>query len=117
MGAGNQISTILGLSSELESTEMQEHYTFILKELAQKMKDPVFRAGYETTPVDRSTHPEMYVLEFYHELGVLAISGLVDKNALLMLELYRLPAVWERLEPSLAMLRRSIPNAYGGLNI
>jgi hypothetical protein len=50
MRAGNQISTILGRSSELESTEMQEPYTFILQELAQKMKNPMFRAGFETAP-------------------------------------------------------------------
>lgn len=114
MRASNQINTALAIFAQSHGLQMEDRFGFVVNELPEKMQDPAFRAGYASTPVDRHTHPEMYVLDYYHQLGNFLILKLVDERVVMSQELLRATAFWQLLEPSIAILRRTTPLAYIG---
>lgn len=108
--ASNQLSIVLGYLSQVESDEMQQRLAFVRNELAKKMEDPSFRAGLEAPPIDRTAHPEMYVMDYYDNLGRVMSLRLVDDNVILGGEAFRAMAFWKLLEPTIGVIRRYRPD-------
>lgn len=108
--ASNQLNIVLGYLNQAESKEMQERLAFVRNELAKKMGDPAFRAGLEAPPIDRIEHPEMYVMDYYDNLGRVMSLRLVDDNVILAGEAFRAMAFWKLLEPTIGVIRRYRPD-------
>jgi hypothetical protein len=114
MRSSNQLNVLLNLLAVFEDPRMQRRFSFVRNEFPDRMKDPTFRSGLERLPVDRTTHPEMYVLDYYHHLGVFLALGLIEDQTLLVIEGMRALAFWDILEPGIAIARRNGRRAYFG---
>ena len=108
--ASNQLNIVLGYLNQVENKEMQQRLAFVRNELAKKMEDPAFRAGLEAPPIDRIEHPEMYVMDYYDNLGRVMSMKLVDDNVILGGEAFRVVAFWKLLEPTIGVIRRYRPD-------
>lgn len=114
MRSSNQLSVLVNLLSVFENPEMQARFSFVRNEFQERFKDRDFRAGLERIPVDRATHPEMYVLDYYHHIGIFLLLGLIEDQTILVIEGMRAIAFWDILEPGIAILRRQGTQAYFG---
>jgi len=108
--ASNQLNIVLGYLNQVENKEMQQRFAFVRNELAKKMEEPAFRAGLEAPPIDRIEHPEMYVMDYYDNLGRVMSLRLVDDNVILRGEAFRAMAFWKLLEPTIGVIRRYRPD-------
>lgn len=104
--ANNQLSAVLTLFGQRETPEMQRYFSFVRNEFGAKMQDAAFRDGLTRSPIDRTVHPEMYVCDFYDQLGDLITIGLVPERVILSQEAFRIEAFWDLLSPAIAVMRR-----------
>jgi hypothetical protein len=114
MRSSNQLSVLTGILSVFENPHMQNRFNFVRNEFRDRLKDPIFRAGLEETPVDRNAHPEMYVLDYYHHIGIFLALGLIEDQTVIVIEGIRAQAFWDILEPGIAILRRRGVRSYFG---
>jgi len=105
---------ITGLA-ELQKTQLSPEFAaavrFIVTDLADKLKDPEFR--YQLFKRDARTSENQALISdmnlvgnYYENLGTLAMTGLIDRTAALMLWDGVALAAWAFLTPALAILRR-----------
>ena len=104
--ASNELNAALKLFAFKESAEMQRYFAFVRQVLPTKMEDASFRADFSRVPVDRTVHPEVYVLEYYDMLGQFIQFGLVREDILMATEAVRINAIWNLFEPAIAVMRR-----------
>lgn len=71
------------------------------------MQDAKYREELDTAaPVDRRTHPELYVCDFWDTLGVFVMHGLLRESAFLEMGAEMVAICWDMLWPAIAIMRR-----------
>jgi hypothetical protein len=106
---GNWLAAQLTILEMWQSDKVQGPYDYIKAELGERLKDPQYRHELEYGPLNRSKHPEMYMIDWNSQLGLIVSEGLLDDH---FLQLYS-PAIdtsWQKLEPVVALLRRQRGN-------
>jgi len=105
----NQLAGLQNVFGMLLDPSVRELVNFVRHDLAQRMKDPAFRAGLLEIPVDRSVHPELYLCDMYNHVGSFIRSGLIDERIYLQTEWYNVNLYWELLREVVMELRRVKP--------
>jgi hypothetical protein len=86
---------------------VQEGFRFIQHDLAQKMEDPRFRRELDTADVvDHAVHPDLNVLDYFDNIGVMVSLGMLREDVILHPASQLLENLWARLGPTIAIMRR-----------
>src|SRR5215831_16435991 len=93
---------------------MQRYFSYVRNDFSTKLRESSFRAGLREFPIGRTKHPEMYVCDFYNQLGQFVLLGLVSERSILMQEAYRRLGFWDILKPAIAIMRRDDGDYYVG---
>jgi len=112
--ANNELNAVLAVFGKKETPSMQHHFSYVRNEFSTKMKEPSFRSGFREAHIDRAKHPEMYVIDFYDQIGQFVLNGLVSERSILMQEAYLITAFWDLLKPAIAIMRRDGGDYYLG---
>jgi hypothetical protein len=114
MRGSNQITVLSDLFEKQGTAEFVSAANFVRTRLAEKMQDPAFR--YQV--VHRSARTEenavliakvIAVASYYEEMGLLAKSGLVDRDLLLDMHGFTIVANWDVLSEFTAISRSLSP--------
>lgn len=108
----NQLSGLLSVFAMLQDPSVRELMNFVRHELAEKMKDPQFRATLRENPVDRRKHPEYYLCDMYNHIGSFVRSGLIDEDTYLQTDWYNVNLYWELLAEAVAIGRAGRPHIF-----
>ena len=105
--ASNQLSGLLTILHYSQDAVGQEHRNFVLRDLETHLRDPDFRKSLEERPIDPRIHKELYVCNFFEQIGNYVKRGLVDEEAYLDTACDFVNLMWRRLEPVIAIMRRN----------
>src|ERR1700687_2362265 len=76
--ASNELTAFSEAMELWYSPSVQGGLRFIQHDLADKMKDPAFRADLDTAGVvDHTKHPELSPIDFFDNIGVMVSLGLL----------------------------------------
>jgi hypothetical protein len=111
--ASNQLNGLLTVLETWQNAQFQEWMEFVRDELPAKLTDPVFMDGLRARPINRRTHPEMHVCDWYEQVGSYMKNGLLDERSFLDIISANANEYWTSLWPVIAILReRRGPSAY-----
>ena len=106
--AGNQLEAVLSLERDFRGAELQDALRFVQCDLAERMRDPGFRAELAAIGfIDARDHPEMDVCNWFNQIGALVKNRLVAEDTFLDLFNRLVVYYWTLLEPTIAVLRRA----------
>lgn len=101
MSSNNELSALRSAMESWDGDRVQSALYFLRTEFAKKMQDESYRNELDTTgPVDRRSHPELYVCDFWDTLGVFIMHGLLRESAFLEMGADMVAANWETLSPA-----------------
>lgn len=104
--ASNQLSALLTLLKSWQDPQFHGWMDFVINDLVEKMKDPVFVASLEAIPPERRIHPELHICDFYEQVGSYMKYGLLDEKSFLDVG-WRVTRSWSLLWPVIEIMRRS----------
>jgi hypothetical protein len=105
--ASNQLSGLLTILHYSQDASEQERRNYVLKELETRLEDPEYRRSLERHPVDGQVHTELRVCDFFEQIGNYVKRGLIDEEAYLDTACDFIDTMWKKLEPVIAIMRRS----------
>jgi hypothetical protein len=86
---------------------IQNGLRFIQRELPHKMQELSFRQSLDTAgPVDHSEHLELNVVDFFDNIGVYVVLGIVREDLILLPASQLIRILWRTLSPTIAIMRR-----------
>ena len=108
----NQLAGLQNALNMLLNPEVRELVNYVRHDLANRMKDPNFRAGLQEIPIDRRVHPEMHLCDMYNHLGSFVRTGLIDEKVFIQTEWYNVTLYWSLLRDAIAVVREKRPYAF-----
>jgi hypothetical protein len=112
MRSSNQITVLSDLFEKQGAAEFVSAFYFVRARLAEKMQDPAFR--YQSVHSDARTEENAVPIakvnavgSYYEEMGMLAKSGLVDRDLLLDMHSQTIVAAWDALHEFTAIWREA----------
>lgn len=105
----NQLAGLQNAFDILLNPGVRDLIDFVRHDLAERMKDPQFRALLHVTPVDRRQHPELYLCDMYNHIGSFVRNGLIDEHVYLQTEWYNVNLYWLLLRDVVAEGRKFKP--------
>ena len=109
--ASNQLSGLLTILHYSQDDREQERRNFVLRDLETRLQDADFRKSLEQHPVDPQIHKELHVCDFFEQIGNYMKRGLIDEDAYLDTACDFVDAMWRKLEPAIAIMRRTRDNS------
>ncbi len=107
MSSNNELSALRAAMESWDSDRVQDAVHFLRTEFVNKMQDEAYRNELDTAgPVDRRSHPELYVCDFWDTLGVFVMHGLLREGAFLELGAEMVAMNWDSLWPAISIMRR-----------
>ncbi len=107
MSSNNELLALRAAMESWDSDRVQDAVHFLRAEFVNKMQDESYRDELDTTgPVDRRSHPELYVCDFWDTLGVFVMHGLLREGAFLELGAEMVAMNWDSLWPAISIMRR-----------
>lgn len=103
--ASNQLSGVMQYIKLFESDTIQTANQFIQNELAQKLRDPVYRRELFAVNPDRRTHVELAVADWCEQAGSYIKFGLIEKDQFLDLAGAYVASMWSALKEVVAIRR------------
>jgi nitrate reductase alpha subunit len=108
-----QLDGTMRIFAQFTAPEFIAARRFVLSELAEKLKDPLFRQELRNYKIaDAAKHPEYRVLLFLQLVGSLVKNRLVDGPGIYEFAQYSIIKSWEVLEPVVHLQRESTNNPY-----
>lgn len=108
-----QLDGTMRIFAQFSDPEFIAARNFVLSDLAEKLKDPVFVEELRSyRNVDTSKHPEYRVLLFLQLVGSLVKNRLVDGPGIYEFAQYSIVKSWEVLEPVVRLQRENTNNPY-----
>ncbi len=105
--ASNELDALLRITEQLRSSDLQDAFRYVQKDLDAKIADATYRRELGSRGfVDARTHPEMNVCNWFNEVGTLVKNRLIDEATFLDLFSRLVTYYWKRLDPVIALLRR-----------
>lgn len=105
--SGNQLGAVLTVMQEWSKPEMQAAYASFAHDLPSNLSDPEYVKEISTTQsVDRASHPEFLVFDFWEQIGTFAKHGLIDEGILLDVVAAQVQNAWQRGWPVIEIVRR-----------
>jgi hypothetical protein len=96
---------------ELNAPDFGAALDFVYNRLPEKLNDPSYVREIREGRATVSSHPELIVMHFFNELGLLVHGKLVSD---LIVPFVASPCMrsWDRLAPVVELMRRRYPHAY-----
>lgn len=104
MAAAGKVAAIQQFFSSFEGPELRDAFHFVRAELANRLKDPAFRAELRAGEVDRQKHPEIQICNFFDQFGLYYSEGAIDRRSFMKANAGVVAGFWERLEPVVMLL-------------
>ena len=105
--ASNEVTAFNEALELWYSQPVQHGFRFIQHELKQKMDDPQFRRELDSASVvDHTMHPELNVLDYFDNMGVMVSLGMLREEVILHPASQLLGDLWTTLSPTIAIMRR-----------
>jgi len=105
--ASNELTAFTEAFELWYSKAVQNGLAFLRRDYAERMRDASFRAELDSaTPVDHEKHPEMYVLDYFDNIGVMVALGMLREAVILLPASQVIVELWEILNPAIAIMRR-----------
>jgi hypothetical protein len=90
-----------------DSDRVQDALYFLRTEFAGRIRNESYRNELDTAgPVDRRTHPELYICDYWDTLGVFIMHGLLRESAFLEMGADMVATNWDTIWPAIAIMRR-----------
>lgn len=105
--ASNQLSGLLTILHYSQDPKENERRSFVINDLEDRLKDAEFRRGLMQRPVNQTIHVEITVCDFFEHIGSYVKSGLIDERAYLDTACDFVNMMWDKLEPVIAVMRRT----------
>jgi hypothetical protein len=102
--SANQLTAWQTFFQTYEGAELADAFHFVRAELAERLKDPLFRAELRDGAVDRARHPEIKIANFFDQWGSYYRMGAIDRRAYMIASADMIVSFWRRLEPVVALL-------------
>jgi hypothetical protein len=107
MSSNNELTALRAAMESWDSDQTQEALRFLNTEFGAKIQDERYRADLDTHgPIDRRTHPELYICDFWDTLGVFVMHGLLREGAFLEMGAEMVVICWDMVWPAVAIMRR-----------
>ena len=104
--ASNQLTGILRYTEWWETPHMQASIRYVRDELPERLRDPKYREQLlRGGMASRDDHPELVVCDWVEQAGSYIKYGLLAEDQFLDLAAGFISAIWECLEPVVAMRR------------
>ncbi len=104
-----QLEGVTALSAELEGPTQQAARRFVMFELAEKMKDPMFRQGVALVgAADDAVHKELVVLRFFERIGTLINERILNGPIFYDTASGRIFHMWLLLQDVIAIHRQTM---------
>lgn len=101
-----QFEGVLAVFSELDAPLQMDARHFVQFELAERLKDPVYRSEVALIAgADEREHKELTVLRCFERVGLYIDKGFVDSDAVYMVAAGRVITTWRALEEVVAIHR------------
>jgi hypothetical protein len=112
MRSGNQITVLSDLFEKQGTSEFVSAANFVRGRLPEKMQDPAFRYQVVHRPARTEENAVLIskviaVGSYFEEMGILAKSGLVDRDLLLDMHSFTIVGYWDALSETTAIMRES----------
>jgi len=105
--ASNELTAFTEAFELWYSESTQRGLTFLQTEYRDRMQDPRVRAELDsTTPTDHTRHPELYVLDFFDNIAVMVVLGMLRESVILLPASQLIVETWELMNPAIAIMRR-----------
>jgi len=105
--ASNELSAYNEMLELWYSPQVQDGFRFIQHDLKRKMEDPQFRQELDTAGVvDHATHPDLNVLDFFDNVGVMVSLGMLREDIIMHPASQLIDNLWTMLGPTIAIMRR-----------
>ncbi len=101
----NQLTGLLHLNRMWHDPQLQVWFNFVIDDLPERMKDPEFRAGLFAERIDRRIHVELYVADYWEQIGTYVKYGLIEERSYLDLACASIVQYWEMLWPVTSLRR------------
>jgi hypothetical protein len=111
MRAANQVSSLSAFLDDYEGPKYRDAFNFVRTDLAKRLEDPEFRRELREGRLDRHTHPEITVCNFFEQWGMFFRIGAIDARFMTALKVAA--GFWDLLEPVVAITAERT----GGVNI
>lgn len=79
------------------------HYSRI--KLPDKMRDPAYLDELDSSPIDRTKHPELDLCDWYEQVGTYLKHGLLDEELFMDIGAAACNGAWQALEPVVLRMR------------
>lgn len=114
--SGNQIAALTELRDAFQSREFSEARAFIETKLPELVNNPEFRYQYANRAArtdeffEQINHARL-IGNYFEDMGALIVAGLIDRDLVAIIYSSDVTGAWERLEPLVAIGRRSVGDA------
>jgi hypothetical protein len=108
--AANQVTAFGDFIREYEGPELREAFHFVRTELKQRLEDPIFRQQLRDGKIDRVSHPEIVVANFFDLWGGYYRQGVIDRRMFMRHNGAIVVSFWERLAPVFGLLAPTDPS-------
>jgi len=109
--ASNQIAAVLQLADAAESTPVLDARKFVREEIDGRLRDPEFRKALSSQQVGTAARPLLFLGNFYERLGLFIKRGIIDEYLACDLWSAQAWGDWTRMEPAIAIIRRTQGNS------
>jgi hypothetical protein len=107
MSSNNELSALRAAMESWDGDRVQDALHFLRTEFAGRINDESYRNELDTAgPVDRRTHPELYIGDYWDTLGVFIMHGLLRESAFLEMGADMVATNWDTIWPAIAIMRR-----------
>ena len=103
----NTLNTLLEIMRQWRDPQLQSDLRFARVELPQLLNDPAFVQSLRGRPVDRLVHRELFIADWYEQLGSYLKHGLLDETIFMDASCGPVTGAWEAIWPVVALLRES----------
>jgi hypothetical protein len=104
--AQNTLQGLLKILDDWHDPAFREWINYVRNELPVRMAEPGFFEDFDGPNADRARHPELYVCDWYEQVGSFMKYGLLDERTMLDVSSGSAPGLYVAVEPVIAHMRK-----------
>jgi hypothetical protein len=108
----NQLTSFMQLLTVYNSPEFDRARVFVITNLKERLRDPVYRAEIEKGVLSGDKHPEALVVIYFQEIGQLLSERVVDAHLIVPFHHRAALLLWQQLLPMIALRRNGVNAQY-----
>ena len=105
--AANTLNGLLEVLRQWQDPRLQNDLGFVRNELPARLRDPSYRESLRQRPVDRTVHRELFVCDWYEQIGSYLKHGLLDERVFMDVSCSSVSNAWRNCWPAIEIMRES----------